>query len=715
MGAAAALLVLGFCAIGLETGSAGLHEDRARAAAPVMASTPSKGRLLYQSIVNASVLGAKPVTVTLIAPLRPGAPVPPGVSAWPKPGEAVVSPAVARDLARSGAPDLFGTVAGIIAEDGLEVPEDRRVYIRPKDTKDFAERAGTIRVSGFGTKDRDTVFMAATEEFLEAEPPGDVVKVLLVGIIIPAIAALVVGAGVDGERRRRRSRILAMLGASRRQCAVVGVAEASRPVAFGALTAWLFIAVACCVTVRVPWLDASFPASETRRCIPGFVVATIAALLVCALVAVVVGQDRMGAMRRGRWVAVNGRRVAGAVMCLLAAALTIVVPASVGSSEIRQAGYLGGLMLVAVTLPCVIALTLVGIGKRLGEAGSAAGSPGVLVAGRCLQRSPERTARLSFAVCLMILLLGQVQLFAGMMSGPYRDAVHTDSALAGRLVQAGANADDPGLRAVLSSLPAGSAGVWVTMKADAANGRGAAITVYSSCGGLGALGVGCVSGRPTDDLMQPNVLRDSILGVSGGSEIDMVHVSDRAMNEADLKMSSDMTAYLFVVAADDHPLEVDRLNWLGFRNVAGGADFSSPVAGWLEGGYRERVAAGWTAVFAVIGLMILLLAVTCMLAGDALSSARRLAPAASLASRFGWLKTVALARTGLPVALAGLIGAGAYLLLPWGVNGSDPVIPPSGLFAGCCFGGAAVVGALVSLWTARKIRQRAVSWLPASG
>ena len=68
--------------------------------------------------------------VIVIAPLSEDAPLPPGLSAWPGPGEAAVSPALGTDLTGDLA-GRYGHVTSRISLEGLETPQERRVYMRP--------------------------------------------------------------------------------------------------------------------------------------------------------------------------------------------------------------------------------------------------------------------------------------------------------------------------------------------------------------------------------------------------------------------------------------------------------------------------------------------------------------------------------------------------------------------------------------------------------
>ena len=124
------LLVFSAFAVVLAGSYEGLRQQRADAIRPdLVASETAPADLLY-SFDGFTQVGDRQVTVVSLWPLTASAPLPPGVAAWPRPGEAVLSPQLLADLGPGGR-DLFGPVAGLIGPEGVEVPTERRVYLRP--------------------------------------------------------------------------------------------------------------------------------------------------------------------------------------------------------------------------------------------------------------------------------------------------------------------------------------------------------------------------------------------------------------------------------------------------------------------------------------------------------------------------------------------------------------------------------------------------------
>ena len=73
------------------------------------------------------VYQGQPLVRVLVAPLKSGAPVPPGIPRLPGPGQAFVSPALAALLAGAPSDELggrFGTVVGTIGNEALRSPQE---------------------------------------------------------------------------------------------------------------------------------------------------------------------------------------------------------------------------------------------------------------------------------------------------------------------------------------------------------------------------------------------------------------------------------------------------------------------------------------------------------------------------------------------------------------------------------------------------------------
>ncbi|BAW93319.1 hypothetical protein CHIBA101_1467 [Actinomyces sp. Chiba101] len=104
-------LCLDVVAVVMVLRTAELRESRAAMISPIPASSSDDIRLYYG--FKLSDLNFKPVIDVLLDPVSEDAPLPPGVAAWPAPGEAVVSPQLAKELVGEHE-GVFGPAVGEI-------------------------------------------------------------------------------------------------------------------------------------------------------------------------------------------------------------------------------------------------------------------------------------------------------------------------------------------------------------------------------------------------------------------------------------------------------------------------------------------------------------------------------------------------------------------------------------------------------------------------
>ncbi|WP_199736919.1 MULTISPECIES: ABC transporter permease [Micromonospora] len=165
-----------------------------------------------------TVFRNRPVRGRILHPEGPDAPLPPGLTAFPRDGEVVVSPAL-RELLGSPdgallAPRLGGArVAGTIGPEGLAGPHELTFYLgRDNLTADHA-----MRLDHFGGG-------GPADEF------GPVLWLLVVVVVVVLLLPIVVflGAAVrfGGEQRDRRLAALRLLGADAGMVRRIAAAEA---------------------------------------------------------------------------------------------------------------------------------------------------------------------------------------------------------------------------------------------------------------------------------------------------------------------------------------------------------------------------------------------------------------------------------------------------------------------------------------------------------
>ncbi|CAM5266750.1 membrane protein [Streptomyces spiroverticillatus] len=169
----------------------------------------------------------------VLRPEGPGAPVPPGLSVLPKPGELAVSPAL-KELLDSPEGDLLkkrlnGPVTAVIGDQGLAGPNEL-AYYQGSDTLVRDEASRINRFQGFPQEGLDPILML-------------LVLVAFVVLLIPVAVLIAAAVRFGGERRDRRLAALRLVGADGRMTRWVAAGEALVGALFGLVVgAGLFFA-----------------------------------------------------------------------------------------------------------------------------------------------------------------------------------------------------------------------------------------------------------------------------------------------------------------------------------------------------------------------------------------------------------------------------------------------------------------------------------------
>ncbi|MGI5340126.1 hypothetical protein ACQEVS_23385 [Streptomyces sp. CA-181903] len=353
-------------------------------------------------------------SVVYLRPLSQDAPPPPGVSAWPGPGEAVLSPALVRALQDAGSPRRFGVVTGEIAEEGLASPGERMGYVNPTDRQ--MTGASFRPVMGFGgphgDQFGDVMFIKERGHLMDA----------LYLLLIPALVLGVVAVRMGSAARDQRTALVSALGGTWRARFWLNMGEAAPPVLAGAVLGLLPGAfVAATGTVRLPWIGYRLSAADLRRWwwglpLSGAFAAGVLLLLVC-LMHRVRGRRKARSPRAG---VLRTRMLRWAAMaCPVLICATVWGPARLDPeryANLRGQLYDIGVGAVLVTLPCVVALGAAAAGRRLAGAARRTGGAAQVVAGRHAAAHPGVTARVVAGVAIALVVVSQIQLTSSQFS-----------------------------------------------------------------------------------------------------------------------------------------------------------------------------------------------------------------------------------------------------------------------------------------------------------
>lgn len=315
-----------------------------------------------------------------IAPLGPGAPVPPGLGRLPAPGEAFVSPALEaliRERPATELGDRFGTIAGTIGDAGLRGPNEL-VVVNGMTVAEL-ETAGSRVVTVFDS---------------EGEPPAlDLlislfVAIAVIGAIAPVVVFVANATRLAAARRERRLVALRLCGATPTQVALLAAVDALL-VAFpgAALGVGVFITLRPVVALfeleGLTWFPDAIAPDPVQAAL------VVAAVPIVGVAAAVVSLRRMSISPLG----VARRVSAGPPGRRRALPVVLAILALVGSFGLGTVGY-GEFALVSVTLSffaIIAGIVIAGplLTSVVGRVLAGGGGPIRLLAGRHLLEEPR--------------------------------------------------------------------------------------------------------------------------------------------------------------------------------------------------------------------------------------------------------------------------------------------------------------------------------------
>jgi hypothetical protein len=693
---------LGLVALAGAVGIAQDRDDRGNSLRPTLTDRRTSAQLLV-SYDGFTELADRPVLVESIWPLAPDAPPPPGVPDWPQPGQVVVSPQVAEDLRASPNPTIFGPIASLIGPDGLETPNERRVYLRP--TPAALDQASMQPATGFGDNHTDGWYGLGV---LDAAPRWEVAALLLGGVTLPGLVALALGSGLDHQRRTTRHRLLTVIGARRRDLLLLDASEAWPAVTLGTTAAAAAVAAAATVDVHLPALETTILSAQVREHFPVLLAAILLGHLVSILAVLTVISVRGPRRRHGFSTRIaQALPVTRATIGLGVGAATVVLPTFSQSGPLRTLIYIIGTAIFVLTLPAILAVTLAAAGSIAASIALRTGSVGSLLGGRRLEVFPARTARLCLGIAGVVLALGQIQLWASQLGQQYTDAQAARATYGTTVLHANHTSYGAGASAFLHDLPSSARPMWTWLQESP--DAPPQVVVGATCSTLKLLDLSCQASTLTaaDAAMRAPQLRAIIETSLAYGDIDI-----QPLPSDDATPLAAHQADLYVVSTDGRDLPLDDLQKLAYQLTPGGLQLEAPGQSWLTQGATVKLQGAWTIAWGSIGVLAVLIAAALAIGADLISSARDIAPLAALAGRRRWLLPLALWRLALPITVAGVGAAVAYLILPMGIESGETFMTPSPTYASFAAIGSLLTAALVALYAALTLQHLSKTWRP---
>ncbi|MFE9649947.1 hypothetical protein ACFYO0_38725 [Streptomyces sp. NPDC006365] len=669
------------------------REQRGSARLPQYVSKDSSAAKLWVVPTFDTIDGVQHSVVRL-EPLTDDAPLPPGVTTWPRPGKAVLSPKLRALLAAEGDVDRYGDVVGAIGAEGLEVPGERLAYVRS--TPQAAEHLHRLPAAGFGGGQRapfgDMLFSVPEEVFLR----------ICALLLLPALALTVLAVRVGSAGRDRRIALLRALGAGSRARAMVTLGEAAGPVCLGASAAALLVIGGTKTDVTIPFVDFTLSAADLRRWFPELLAGILAAVVTILVAAVLLHrvqggdqQSRLAKLLRAHW-------LAGVCPLFLVAAVMgpdFLFPLDTpGNGTGWVAVYLTGVLGTLATLPALVSAMVAALTRLLRRAGNRRGNPGMLVAGGWLTPRTGAVTRMVAGVVVTVGLLGQIQLQTTQQSELVQAATHLQRQFGGRVLTLSLPPGDTDtLNALLEDLPEEVHALALTESRK--DGR---VKLWGTCEALTALDAPCRASE--GDRSDARI--DGIARWTGGGAASRSVTLRPVSTLASAKPST-----LVLVNSGKSPLPIGEIKHVAYRNLAYG-QVGAPGSEW---DISEVIAqrGRWIQLLGGVGVLFLALAAVVTNLSDFVRLGRTLAPLAVLTGqrRLFWTTSMFVLLGPLLLAAVVAVVAMVWLGAPM-MTAFASTLPAS--FVISMLAGAAMLALVCWLWGARTVISAARRWHPTA-
>ncbi|HEX6446848.1 MAG TPA: ABC transporter permease [Streptosporangiales bacterium] len=353
----------------------------------------------------------RPITVVELARVGAHPPVPPGMTAFPRPGERWVSPALATLLHELPAGVLADRFAGRgaahrLGSAALVHPDELVVVIgrRPADPSMTARRAGN---GGTSSPTRISAYATSPVSLSTASGYTILAKIAAVLMVVPLLVFGGAAARLTVARRDQRLAALRLVGATPRQVVAMTVAEAVVTALLGVVVGLAGYAAATPLLTRITMMGGTWFLGDLW---PGplWFAGVVVGVPLLVGASAVVGLRRVVVSPLG---VANRQTPPGLKVVRVVVAVALLIAFPIAS---RAAGRLGAGIVLALLGLAFLGLNLVGpwvvgvIGRVV--AGTARGVTGLL-AGRRLVDDPRATWRAVSGLALVGFVAGFLALF----------------------------------------------------------------------------------------------------------------------------------------------------------------------------------------------------------------------------------------------------------------------------------------------------------------
>ncbi|KAA5834364.1 FtsX-like permease family protein [Saccharopolyspora hirsuta] len=356
------------------------------------ADSPGAGVL----VANSDVLqfGDSSVRGLQLRNMRGDAPVAPGLTRNPEPGEMVVSPKL-QELLQSPVgellrPRLPGEVVGVIGQDGLTGPGELFFYVGSDSLSPLSDQVNAV-FHHFGETGQVDAQLDTNSQLI--------LLLSMAALLVPIVVYVAATARLAEAARQRRLAAMRLVGATGRQVRRMAVGEALAGAVLGVALGWVLFALVKPVVEHVGTADLTIFSSDVR---PVWSLALLITLGIPALAALVttasLRRSIVQPLQVARRTSARPRKLAWRLVPVVAGLLGLVViglEGVGGTSALRV--FLVSVVLVLAGVPLLLPWCVERIAGRLGG-----GSTAWQLAVRRLQMTSGTAARSVSAIAVVV-------------------------------------------------------------------------------------------------------------------------------------------------------------------------------------------------------------------------------------------------------------------------------------------------------------------------
>ncbi len=627
-----------------------LEHDRARIVPTWMnAADPVNSGPRWRIIADA--VADEPVDIVVVVP-APGAPLPPGLDAWPEPGETVLSPVLAGSEDGDVIAARYGRrAAATIGEDGLVSRTERLAYVRP--SRQMEPTTFGYPMTAFGLPGETTVTSEGLTGGAGAQRGFLTVGIgYALGVIVPALILVITSMRAASARRDRRRVVLRAIGARRSDDIAFLTGSLIVPTVSGAVTGLLVLASHFLIDLRLPGNDYILQSTYARAHpvwvlgsgLMGAVVTVVVMLVTNSLVRSSGTTPRAAVSTERSWHALGLPAAVGVFVVLFQASLDWE------ESSIRIFVIYSGIGLIALSLPAFVGVASAWCARGLVRLGARRGRPSMIVAGRLTLGDPKGVRRLATGLALGIILLAHLMTMGTMTSSVERSAQAVRDEFGDSILLVSAGLADPALEkdAVTDALDGRGAVITVVFARTEDPTAPTTATVVGSCEALTALTLPCDGAMPGSVASLQDGRARFLLADADQTRVEVADPWDRIEGE-------DST--LYAISRDGEDLPREEIAQSLARRTLPPAHLENIGEMWLQGRSTTRSYYDGHLGVAAVTTLLLALAVAGAALGDADVVSNRAGALRVWGAGRRFALGVSLGRVTVPLLVAGATGA----------------------------------------------------------